>query len=95
MSKQVIEQVNENFFECTTSSLRTVTPQAVLRSADVTHFSVQLLEANSMKGGVELLEIRPEQLTSNELGEQQVLWNQTLVPLGGGKVRNSMALELH
>lgn len=52
---------------------------------------LQLLEANSMKGGVELLEIRPEQLTSNDLGEQQVLWNNTLVPLVGGKCGNSMA----
>lgn len=52
---------------------------------------LQLLEANSMKGGVELLEIRPEQLTSHDLGEQQVLWNNTLVLLVGGKFGNSMA----
>lgn len=45
------------------------------------------MEANLMKGGVELLEIRPEQLTSSDLGEQQVLW-KTWVPLGG--VRNAM-----
>uniref|UniRef100_A0A3Q1CBD5 Protein arginine N-methyltransferase n=1 Tax=Amphiprion ocellaris TaxID=80972 RepID=A0A3Q1CBD5_AMPOC len=32
----------------------------------------QVLEANSMKGGVELLEIRPDQLTSNDLGGQQI-----------------------
>lgn len=32
----------------------------------------QLLEANSMKGGVELLEIRPEQLSSADLGDQQI-----------------------
>lgn len=32
----------------------------------------QLLEANSMKGAVELLDLRPEELTSNDLGEQQV-----------------------
>lgn len=31
-----------------------------------------------MKGGVQLLEIRPEQLTSNDLGAEQVLWNKTL-----------------
>lgn len=41
-----------------------------------------------MKGGVELLEVRPEQLTSSDLGEQQVLWNKTWVPLGG--VRNRL-----
>lgn len=32
----------------------------------------QVLEANSMKGGVQLLEIRPEQLTSNDLGAEQI-----------------------
>lgn len=32
----------------------------------------QLLEANLMKGGVELLEIRPEQLSSADLGDQQI-----------------------
>ncbi|XP_035521546.1 protein arginine N-methyltransferase 7 [Morone saxatilis] len=32
----------------------------------------QVLEANSMKGGVELLEIRPEQLTSNDVGAEQI-----------------------
>ncbi|XP_015252944.1 PREDICTED: protein arginine N-methyltransferase 7 isoform X1 [Cyprinodon variegatus] len=33
----------------------------------------EVLEANSVKGGVELLEIRPEQLTSQDLrGEQQI-----------------------
>ncbi|KAM7396311.1 hypothetical protein PAMP_019360 [Pampus punctatissimus] len=32
----------------------------------------QVLEANSMKGGVELLEIRPEQLSSNDLGGEQI-----------------------
>ncbi|KAM3870019.1 protein arginine N-methyltransferase 7 [Diretmus argenteus] len=30
----------------------------------------QVLEANSMKGGVQLLEIKPDQLTSSDLGEQ-------------------------
>lgn len=47
-----------------------------------------------MKGGVELLEIRPEQLTSNDLGEQQVLWNKTLALLVKKSSRtfgNSMA----
>lgn len=48
-----------------------------LRSVDVTHFSLQVLEANSVKGGVELLEIRPEQLTSNDLGGEQVPLEQT------------------
>ncbi|CAL8357582.1 unnamed protein product [Lota lota] len=32
----------------------------------------QVLEANSMKGGVELLEIRADQLSSNDLGGQQI-----------------------
>ncbi|KAK5868014.1 hypothetical protein PBY51_012461 [Eleginops maclovinus] len=32
----------------------------------------QVLEANSMKGGVNLLEIRPEQLSSNDLGGDQI-----------------------
>ncbi|XP_072242669.1 protein arginine N-methyltransferase 7 [Leuresthes tenuis] len=32
----------------------------------------QVLEANSMKGGVELLEIRPEQLSSNDVGGKQI-----------------------
>lgn len=32
----------------------------------------EVLEANSMKGGIELLEIRPEQLTSQDLGGQQI-----------------------
>uniref|UniRef100_A0A671WSQ9 Protein arginine N-methyltransferase n=1 Tax=Sparus aurata TaxID=8175 RepID=A0A671WSQ9_SPAAU len=32
----------------------------------------KVLEANSMKGGVQLLEIRPEQLTSNDLGAEQI-----------------------
>uniref|UniRef100_A0A8C2XUT4 Protein arginine N-methyltransferase n=1 Tax=Cyclopterus lumpus TaxID=8103 RepID=A0A8C2XUT4_CYCLU len=32
----------------------------------------QVLEANSMEGGVELLEIRPEQLTSKDLGGEQI-----------------------
>ncbi|XP_029010518.1 protein arginine N-methyltransferase 7 isoform X2 [Betta splendens] len=32
----------------------------------------QVLEANSFKGGVELLEIRPEQLCSNDLGGDQI-----------------------
>lgn len=32
----------------------------------------QVLEANSMKGGVELLETRPDQLTSSDLGGQQI-----------------------
>lgn len=35
-----------------------------------------------MKGGVELLEIRPEQLSSSDLGDQQVLYGKTLVPFG-------------
>lgn len=35
-----------------------------------------------MKGGVELLEIRPEQLSSADLGDQQVLYDKTLVPFG-------------
>uniref|UniRef100_A0A3B5ANT6 Protein arginine N-methyltransferase n=1 Tax=Stegastes partitus TaxID=144197 RepID=A0A3B5ANT6_9TELE len=34
--------------------------------------SVQVLEANQMKGGVELLEMRPEQLSSSDLGGQQI-----------------------
>ncbi|CAF98945.1 unnamed protein product, partial [Tetraodon nigroviridis] len=38
----------------------------------VTYLSLQLLEANSMKGAVDLLDVRPEQLTSNDLGEQQI-----------------------
>ncbi|XP_005751263.1 protein arginine N-methyltransferase 7 [Pundamilia nyererei] len=32
----------------------------------------EVLEANSMKGRVELLEIRPEQLTSNDVGGEQI-----------------------
>ncbi|CAL8374457.1 unnamed protein product [Arctogadus glacialis] len=32
----------------------------------------QVLEANSMKGGVELLEVRADQLSSNDLGGQQI-----------------------
>ncbi|MED6241776.1 Protein arginine N-methyltransferase 7 [Ataeniobius toweri] len=32
----------------------------------------EVLEANSVKGGVELLEIRPEQLTSQDLGGEQI-----------------------
>ncbi|XP_054633188.1 protein arginine N-methyltransferase 7 [Dunckerocampus dactyliophorus] len=32
----------------------------------------QVLESNSMRGGVELLEIRPEQLTNNDLGGEQI-----------------------
>ncbi|XP_059917119.1 protein arginine N-methyltransferase 7 [Gadus macrocephalus] len=32
----------------------------------------QVLEANSMKGGMELLEIRADQLSSNDLGGQQI-----------------------
>ncbi|XP_003967158.1 protein arginine N-methyltransferase 7 [Takifugu rubripes] len=32
----------------------------------------QLLEANSMKGAVEMLGLRPEQLTTNDFGEQQI-----------------------
>ncbi|XP_075931583.1 protein arginine N-methyltransferase 7 isoform X2 [Anarhichas minor] len=32
----------------------------------------QVLEANSMEGGVELLEIQPEQLTSDDLGGEQI-----------------------
>lgn len=39
---------------------------------DLAHFSVQVLEANSMMGGVELLELRPEQLSSQDVGEEQV-----------------------
>lgn len=35
-------------------------------------WSRQLLEANSMKGAVEVLDVRPEQLTRTDLGEQQV-----------------------
>lgn len=48
----------------------------MLRGVDfLTFLSPQLLEANWMKGAVELLDIRPEQLTSDDLGEQQVgLW---------------------
>uniref|UniRef100_A0A669B111 Protein arginine N-methyltransferase n=1 Tax=Oreochromis niloticus TaxID=8128 RepID=A0A669B111_ORENI len=37
-----------------------------------THVSLQVLEANSMKGRVELLEIRLEQLTSNDVGGEQI-----------------------
>lgn len=44
--------------------------------------SLQLLEANSMKGAVELLDVRPEQLTSADVGEQQVGG----VGGGGGRV---------
>lgn len=51
--------------------------KAQISSADVAHFPLQMLEANSMKGGVELLEIRPEQLTTNDLGAEQVLWTKT------------------
>lgn len=47
--------------------------------------SPQLLEANSMKGAVQLLDIRPEQLTSNDLGEQQVV-----VGVGGCSLSNAM-----
>uniref|UniRef100_A0A669CAC7 Protein arginine N-methyltransferase n=1 Tax=Oreochromis niloticus TaxID=8128 RepID=A0A669CAC7_ORENI len=36
------------------------------------HVSLQVLEANSMKGRVELLEIRLEQLTSNDVGGEQI-----------------------
>lgn len=32
----------------------------------------QVLEANSIRGGVELLEVRPDQLTSTDLGGEQV-----------------------
>ncbi|XP_061783923.1 protein arginine N-methyltransferase 7 isoform X1 [Nerophis lumbriciformis] len=32
----------------------------------------QVLESNSLRGGVELLEIRPEQLSSNDLGGEQI-----------------------
>uniref|UniRef100_A0A3B4F5J2 Protein arginine N-methyltransferase n=1 Tax=Pundamilia nyererei TaxID=303518 RepID=A0A3B4F5J2_9CICH len=39
---------------------------------DTVHLSLQVLEANSMKGRVELLEIRPEQLTSNDVGGEQI-----------------------
>ena len=42
------------------------------RSVDATYVSLQVLEANSMKGAVELLEIRPEQLSSKDLGGEQV-----------------------
>lgn len=86
MSKQVIEQVNSP-----TSPLRKVMWSLSclhFSGADAPHFSLQLMEANLMKGGVELLEVRPEQLTSSDLGEQQVLWNKTWVPLGG--VRNRL-----
>ncbi|MEQ2197430.1 hypothetical protein XENOCAPTIV_029296, partial [Xenoophorus captivus] len=44
----------------------------VLMSDFVLLFLIQVLEANSVKGGVELLEIRPEQLTSQDLGGEQV-----------------------
>ena len=40
--------------------------------------SVQVLEANLMKGGVELLETRPDQLTRNDIGGEQVLVEQAL-----------------
>lgn len=39
----------------------------------MTHLSLQVLESNSMKGGVELLEIRPDQLCNSDLGGEQVL----------------------
>lgn len=72
MSKQVIEQVNDEMF----IDLSTQKHSVSSRSANPTHFSLQVLEANSIKGGVQLLEIRPEQLTSNDLGGEQVCLEQ-------------------
>lgn len=51
------------------------------RSDDATRFSLQVLEANSRKGGVELLEMRPEQLTSTDLGGEQVPVEEATVSL--------------
>lgn len=83
MSKQVIEQVNDEMF----IDLSTQKHSVSSRSANPTHFSLQVLEANSIKGGVQLLEIRPEQLTSNDLGGEQVCLEQDtsllMLPLEG------------
>ena len=45
-------------------------------------YILQVLEANSMKGGVELLDIRPDQLTSSDLEGEQVLEEWTMLSLG-------------
>lgn len=42
--------------------------------------ALQMLEANSKKGGVELLEIRPEQLTSQDLRGEQVPLSMMITP---------------
>lgn len=76
MSKQVVEQVNEKMRHISTTTKPQIFTDG-LRDSQSVHFSLQLLETNSMKGGVELLEIRPEQLSSADLGDQLVLLNKT------------------
>ena len=67
-----------------------------LGGAHTAHFSLQVLEANMMKGGVELLEMRPDQLTSDDLEGEQVHLEQAfsgapLLILPLGKLGNYMA----
>lgn len=43
--------------------------------------ALQVLEANSMRGRVELLEVRPEQLSSDDLRGEQVPSEQARVTM--------------
>lgn len=73
MSRQVIEQVSHRFRFLSLANCGRINEAF---GAELWRFgtclSRQVLEANAMRGAVELLDIRPEQLTSLDLGEQQV-----------------------
>lgn len=67
MSKQLIEQVNEQRSFGSNNKKNNNNNS----SRDAAHSHLQVLEANSMEGGVEL-EVRAEQLSSGGLAGKQV-----------------------